>query len=43
MGGLDIAFGRFDTSSHLINHNDPDYYPGMEYNNARITDFNRVR
>lgn len=29
MGGLDLGFARYDTSAHLINNNDPDYYPGL--------------
>ncbi len=43
MGGMDIAFGRFDSRSHLINNNDPDDYPGMEFNNFRIADLTKVR
>jgi phospholipase D1/2 len=43
LGGLDLGFGRFDNSLHLINHNDPDYYPGIEYNNSRNKDIKDVR
>jgi phospholipase D1/2 len=43
LGGLDLGFGRFDDSRHLIDHNDPDFYPGIEYNNVRNTDLTRVR
>lgn len=43
MGGLDLGFARYDTCEHLINHNDPDYYPGIEYNNVRSKDLERVR
>jgi phospholipase D1/2 len=43
MGGLDLGFGRFDDHRHLISHNDPDYYPGIEYNNFRTADITRVR
>jgi phospholipase D1/2 len=43
MGGLDLGFGRFDNHQHLISHNDPDFYPGMEYNNQRTADLTRVR
>jgi phospholipase D1/2 len=43
VGGLDLGFARYDDSQHLINHNDPDFYPGLEYNNVRNTDLSRVR
>lgn len=29
MGGLDMGFARYDNSSHRIDHNDIDYYPGL--------------
>ena len=43
MGGVDLCFGRFDTSQHTIVKNDTALYPGIDYNNIRINDFNRVR
>lgn len=43
MGGLDIGFARFDDSRHLITANDPDHYPGLEYNNIRSVDLTKVR
>ena len=43
MGGLDLCYGRYDTPTHLIDDNDPTYYPGIEYNNCRINDFVDVR
>lgn len=43
LGGLDICYGRFDTSGHRINENNPDYYPGIEYNNIRLADFVNVK
>jgi len=43
MGGFDLCYGRFDTSEHLLNHNDPKWYPGIEYNNIRTKDFANVR
>lgn len=43
LGGLDLGFARYDSSDHLMDHNDPDYYPGMEYNNVRSIDLTRVR
>ena len=39
MGGLDLCYGRFDTSAHPINDNNPEFYPGIDYNNVRIKDF----
>ena len=29
MGGLDLCYGRYDTSTHLIDDNDPLYHPGI--------------
>ncbi|KAJ4294820.1 hypothetical protein N0V88_005054 [Collariella sp. IMI 366227] len=47
MGGLDICFGRWDTSSHPIADAHPGdlnrvVFPGQDYNNARIYDFEDV-
>ncbi|KAK0617809.1 hypothetical protein B0T17DRAFT_535872 [Bombardia bombarda] len=47
MGGLDMCFGRWDTSSHPIADAHPGnlddiIFPGQDYNNARIYDFEDV-
>jgi phospholipase D1/2 len=47
MGGLDMCFGRWDSNSHPIadvHATDPDQgvFPGQDYNNARIYDFEDV-
>ncbi|KAK3390206.1 hypothetical protein B0H63DRAFT_108320 [Podospora didyma] len=47
MGGLDMCFGRWDTSSHPIadahpGNMDDIIFPGQDYNNARIYDFEDV-
>jgi phospholipase D1/2 len=47
MGGLDLCFGRWDTNAHPIADTHPtDVYaglfPGQDYNNARIYDFQDV-
>ncbi|KAK4218591.1 hypothetical protein QBC37DRAFT_189759 [Rhypophila decipiens] len=47
MGGLDICFGRWDTNSHAIADAHPGnlddiVFPGQDYNNARIYDFEDV-
>ncbi|KAL2190140.1 phospholipase D/nuclease [Thermothelomyces heterothallicus CBS 203.75] len=47
MGGLDLCFGRWDTNSHPIADAHPGnveelVYPGQDYNNARIYDFEDV-
>ncbi|KAK3319292.1 hypothetical protein B0H66DRAFT_265709 [Apodospora peruviana] len=47
MGGLDICFGRWDTNSHPIADAHPGnlddiVFPGQDYNNARIYDFEDV-
>jgi phospholipase D1/2 len=47
MGGLDLCFGRWDTNSHPIADAHPTdinqiLFPGQDYNNARIYDFEDV-
>ncbi|SPQ25196.1 43ab1b8c-7699-4c09-a344-cc17b2df94f7 [Thermothielavioides terrestris] len=47
MGGLDMCFGRWDTNSHPIADAHPGnvdqiLFPGQDYNNARIYDFEDV-
>jgi phospholipase D1/2 len=47
MGGLDLCFGRWDTNSHpLVDVHPTDVsltlFPGQDYNNARIYDFEDV-
>lgn len=47
MGGLDLCFGRWDSNSHPIadvHPTDPNQgiFPGQDYNNARIYDFEDV-
>ncbi|KAI2621501.1 phospholipase D/nuclease [Hypomontagnella submonticulosa] len=47
MGGLDMCFGRYDTNSHPIADAHPGnldaiVFPGQDYNNARVYDFEGV-
>ena len=46
MGGLDLCFGRWDTNSHPLSDVHANIattvFPGQDYNNARIMDFNDV-
>ncbi|GAA5896328.1 uncharacterized protein JCM6883_006870 [Sporobolomyces salmoneus] len=47
IGGLDICFGRWDTKTHPLSDVSPtDFsrvlFPGQDYNNARVQDFNQV-
>ena len=47
IGGLDLCFGRWDTHSHPladVHPTDPfaTLFPGQDYNNARIMDFQHV-
>lgn len=47
IGGLDICFGRWDTQSHPFSDCHPTefertVFPGQDYNNARIEDFQKV-
>ncbi|KZV71453.1 phospholipase D [Peniophora sp. CONT] len=48
IGGLDICFGRWDTHTHpLADVHPTDFsrtlFPGQDYNNARILDFQNVK
>ncbi|KAK1836948.1 hypothetical protein QBC39DRAFT_337761 [Podospora conica] len=48
MGGLDMCFGRYDTNSHPIADAHPGnlddiIFPGQDYNNARVFDFEDVQ
>lgn len=47
MGGLDLCYGRWDTNQHSIADAHPNdlsaiVFPGQDYNNARIADFEDV-
>ncbi|XHG04355.1 hypothetical protein AWENTII_007628 [Aspergillus wentii] len=47
MGGLDLCFGRWDTNQHAISDAHPAkldeiVFPGQDYNNARVLDFQDV-
>ena len=48
VGGLDLCWGRFDTNEHPIYEkkgigDNPQYlFPGIDYSNARIRDFDNV-
>ncbi|KAI1268919.1 phospholipase D/nuclease [Xylariaceae sp. FL1019] len=47
MGGLDMCFGRYDTNSHPIADAHPGdldaiLFPGQDFNNARVFDFDGV-
>ncbi|KAF1986802.1 phospholipase D/nuclease [Aulographum hederae CBS 113979] len=47
MGGLDLCYGRWDTNQHQIADAHPGdlnqiIFPGQDYNNARIMDFQDV-
>ncbi|KAJ4482266.1 phospholipase D [Lentinula aciculospora] len=43
MGGLDLCFGRWDTSQHVLiddpDGDHPQIWPGKDYSNARVSDF----
>ena len=48
VGGLDLCWGRYDTNDHPIYEppapgDNPEYhFPGIDYSNARIRDFEKV-
>ncbi|KAF0480564.1 phospholipase D/nuclease [Gigaspora margarita] len=48
IGGLDLCFGRYDTHSHELsdwppNSDGPTIWPGQDYSNPRIKDFQNVK
>ncbi len=46
MGGLDLCYGRMDNHHHkLLDDEDENkaYFPGIDYGNARIKDFENVK
>ncbi|KIY47816.1 phospholipase D/nuclease [Fistulina hepatica ATCC 64428] len=48
VGGLDLCFGRWDTHTHPLADVHPTrfartLFPGQDYNNARVADFQNVR
>ncbi|CAG8727452.1 15273_t:CDS:2, partial [Dentiscutata heterogama] len=48
IGGLDLCFGRYDTHSHELsdwpqNMDGPTIWPGLDYSNPRIKDFQNVK
>ena len=46
VGGLDLCWGRWDTHAHPLyekaNDEQEYYFPGIDYSNARIRDFDKV-
>jgi phospholipase D1/2 len=43
IGGLDLCFGRMDTSEHrLSDEESPFFWNGIDYSNVRIADFSNV-
>lgn len=48
VGGLDICYGRWDTQNHPLADVHPNHllertlFPGQDYNNARVQDFQQV-
>ncbi|CAG8818909.1 10499_t:CDS:2, partial [Gigaspora rosea] len=48
IGGLDLSFGRYDTHAHSLADfptiaNFSEVWPGQDYNNVRIKDFEEVQ
>ena len=42
MGGLDMCYGRWDTQEHPLCDLDGDIFPGIDYSNVRVADFEKV-
>lgn len=48
VGGLDLCWGRYDTSNHILTENLSDdnqkdtHFPGIDYSNTRVQDFINV-
>jgi phosphatidylserine/phosphatidylglycerophosphate/cardiolipin synthase-like enzyme len=47
IGGLDLCWGRYDSCNHLLsepkNENEIYHWPGIDYSNCRIKDFENVQ
>lgn len=43
LGGLDIGYGRYDDSNHLLADPHEKYWPGIDYCNYRIKDIQSPR
>jgi phospholipase D1/2 len=44
IGGLDLCYGRMDTSEHrLSDTTEPYFWNGIDYSNVRVADFNDVQ
>ena len=42
LGGLDICLGRYDSPSHPLVDGEQDVFPGKDYSNPRVKDFEQV-
>ena len=42
IGGLDLCFGRWDTSQHPLTDYSGSMWPGIDYSNCRVADFSNV-
>ncbi|XVF38771.1 hypothetical protein REPUB_Repub20aG0130800 [Reevesia pubescens] len=42
IGGLDLCFGRYDTFEHKVGDNPPLLWPGKDYYNPSVTNFNFI-
>jgi phospholipase D1/2 len=49
LGGLDLCYGRWDTSAHALvdlqhrnSKGEISVWPGVDFNNARIRDFSNI-
>jgi phosphatidylserine/phosphatidylglycerophosphate/cardiolipin synthase-like enzyme len=44
LGGLDLCYGRWDTSKHLLTDtNKAQFFPGIDYSNERIKGFTNIQ
>ena len=45
LGGLDLCLGRYDTPCHALTDNNWErtIFPGKDYSNPRVKDFENVR
>jgi phospholipase D1/2 len=44
LGGLDLCYGRWDSSTHLLtDSHKAQFFPGIDYNNERINAFTNVQ
>ena len=42
IGGIDLAFGRYDTQNHSVGDVNTDHFPGKDFYNPRLAPFGHL-